>query len=89
MTRTSCESQGEGGSSLSTPSTGQWGSQIHSFPTNKVRLSFEKRAEYMISSLRTKLLGFPGGPVVKNPLCCAGDTGSIPGPRRSHMQQGK
>ena len=28
---------------------------------------------------------FPGGPVVKNPLTNAGDTGSIPGPRRFHM----
>ena len=28
---------------------------------------------------------FSGGPVVKNPPCNAGDTGSIPGPGRSHM----
>ena len=28
---------------------------------------------------------FPGGTVVKNPLANAGDTGSIPGPGRSHM----
>ena len=28
---------------------------------------------------------FPGGTVVKNPPANAGDTGSIPGPRRSHM----
>ena len=27
----------------------------------------------------------PGGPVVKNPPCNAGDTGSNPGPRRSYM----
>ena len=32
--------------------------------------------------------GFPGGPVVKNPPAKAGDTGSIPGPRRSHVLQG-
>ena len=31
---------------------------------------------------------FPDGPVVKNPPCNAGDTGSIPGPGRSHMPQG-
>ena len=30
-------------------------------------------------------MGFPSGSVVKNPPCNAGDTGSIPGPRRSHM----
>ena len=28
---------------------------------------------------------FPGGAVVKNPPVNAGDTGSIPGPGRSHM----
>ena len=31
--------------------------------------------------------GFPGGSVVKNPPANAGDTGSIPGPGRSHMLQ--
>ena len=30
---------------------------------------------------------FPGGAVVKNLLANAGDTGSIPGPGRSHMPQ--
>ena len=36
-------------------------------------------------ALRRKMAGFPGGPVVKNLLCNAGDTGSIPGPGRSHV----
>ena len=31
---------------------------------------------------------FSGGPVVNNPPANAGDTGSIPGPGRSHMPQG-
>ena len=31
--------------------------------------------------------GFPGGTVVKNPPANAGDTGSSPGPGRSHMAQ--
>ena len=31
------------------------------------------------------LMGFPGGAVVKNPPANAGDTGSSPGPGRSHM----
>ena len=31
--------------------------------------------------------GFSGGPVVKNPPCNAGDTGSTPGPRRSHTAE--
>ena len=34
-----------------------------------------------------KVLGFPSGAVVKNPPANAGDTGSSPGPRRSHMPQ--
>ena len=38
--------------------------------------------------VRKKLGGdFPGGAVVKNPPANAGDTGSIPGPGRSHMPQ--
>ena len=32
-------------------------------------------------------VGFPGGAVVKNPPANAGDTGSSPGPGRSHMPQ--
>ena len=42
--------------------------------------------------LREELLiqecwAFPGGAVVKNPPTNAGDTGSSPGPGRSHMPQ--
>ena len=33
--------------------------------------------------------GFPGGTMVKNPPANAGDTGSSPGPGRSHMLQSK
>ena len=36
-------------------------------------------------TLKHKLEGFPGGAVVKNPPANAGDTGSSPGPGRSHM----
>ena len=32
-------------------------------------------------------MGFPGGAVVENPPASAGDTGSSPGPGRSHMPQ--
>ena len=31
--------------------------------------------------------GFPGGAVARNPPANAGDTGSCPGPGRSHMPQ--
>ena len=37
---------------------------------------------------KKKLRDFPCGAVVKNPPTNAGDTGSIPGPGRSHMPQG-
>ena len=36
-------------------------------------------------NLKESAKGFPGGAVVKNPPANAGDTGSIPGPGRSHM----
>ena len=36
-------------------------------------------------SQKEKNRDFPGGTVVKNPPANAGDTGSIPGPGRSHM----
>ena len=36
-------------------------------------------------SFKTTPGGFPGGTVVKNPPANAGDTGSSPGPGRSHM----
>ena len=35
--------------------------------------------------LKVEFLGFPGGIVVKNPPANAGETGSCPGPGRSHM----
>ena len=38
-------------------------------------------------SNQNSMVGFPGGTVVKNPPANAGDTGSIPGPGRSHMLQ--
>ena len=41
----------------------------------------------MIAALRMVALGFPGGAVVESPPADAGDTGSCPGPGRSHMLQ--
>lgn len=55
VTWTSCESPGEGGSSMSTPSTGQWKSQIFSFPARKVRLPGVKIARYGMSSVRNEI----------------------------------
>ena len=53
---------------------------VTSFSWRQLLIS-EKAAE----SLRKSLQGFPGGPVVKNLPCNAGDTGFNPGPGRSHM----
>ena len=39
----------------------------------------------MESNFKKQYMGFPGGTVVKNPPANAGDTGSSPGPGRSHV----
>ena len=44
--------------------------------------------EVCLKHLITKVLDFPGGPVVKNLPCNAGDTGLIPGAGRFHMPRG-
>ena len=36
---------------------------------------------------KTDIQDFPGGTVVKNPPANTGDTGSSPGPGRSHVPQ--
>ena len=38
--------------------------------------------------MKTEIKDVLGGPVVKNLPASAGDTGSIPGPGRSHMLRG-
>ena len=50
-------------------------------------LSKLRRETSFIPAVNHKLVGFPGGSVVKNPPANAGDTSSIPGPGRSHMPQ--
>ena len=41
----------------------------------------------MHAATKSSHTDFPGGAVVKNPPANAGDTGSSPGPGRSHMPQ--
>ena len=41
----------------------------------------------IIIVFKNHLRDFPGGAVVKNPPASAGDTGSSPGPGRSHVLQ--
>ena len=67
---------------------------INSTPFPWVTVNIEARNQFqdtkgtvtMVAS-RIALSGFPGGAVVKNPPANAGDTGSSPGPGRSHMLQ--
>ena len=44
-----------------------------------------KKIRIKILEMKTILSNFPGGTVVKNPPANARDTGSSPGPGRSHM----
>ena len=46
-----------------------------------------KRMKMLFRLIKPHCRDFPGGAVVKNPPANAGDTGSIPGPGRSHMPQ--
>ena len=41
--------------------------------------------EHKYSLIKALFQGFPGGAMVKGPPATAGDTGSSPGPGRSHM----
>ena len=54
-----------------------------------VHLKLSATHQYKIKSLRSSqkkgVGGFPGGLVVKNLPCNAGDTGLISGPGRSHI----
>ena len=43
------------------------------------------KQKYFQNHLKPLNGDFPGGSVVKNPPANAGDTGSSPGPGRSHM----
>ena len=43
------------------------------------------KLENIVPVTKRQTLGFPGGAVVESPPANAGDTGSSPGPGRSHM----
>ena len=50
------------------------------------RLLYPARVSFTFDrAIKTFTEGFPGGAVVENPPANAGDTGSSPGPGRSHM----
>ena len=48
---------------------------------------FHQATQNSVQFKTYELLDFPGGGVVKNPPASAGDTGSSPGPGRSHLLQ--
>ena len=51
----------------------------------KSNLSLSKSVTTKLQEIKGNTRDFPGGAAVKNPPANAGDTGSIPGPGRSHM----
>ena len=53
------------------------------FVNNELKTKYSK--ENYKPGVKTFNEGFPGGLVAKNPPANAGDTGSIPDPRQSHM----
>ena len=55
--------------------------------TAGVEISIEVGPEQKSYLVKITFEGFSGGAVVKNPPANAGDTGSSPGPGRSHMPQ--
>ena len=55
------------------------------FPTNFPKSLYPERSERTIRIRKWENRDFPGGAVVKNTPARAGDTGSSPGPGRSHM----
>ena len=54
---------------------------------NNLFVVTEQKLKSMHSGVQSGPQWFPGGPVVKNLLCNARDTGLIPGLGRSHMLQ--
>ena len=50
-------------------------------------MKYHKPELVSFKTLKSVLRGFPGGAGVKNLPANAGDTGSSPGPGRSHMPQ--
>ena len=46
---------------------------------------YRHSGKQFVISLKINMGGFPGGAVVDNPPADVGDTGSSPGPGRSHM----
>ena len=63
---------------------------LHLFVSSlrEIQRTFEPGFDHMFMLFKT-LGDFPGGPGDKNLPARAGDIGSIPSPRRSHMQWGK
>ena len=51
----------------------------------KLKFIWNRKTQKSEHSIKGENRDFPGGPLVKNSLARAGDSGSVPGPGRSHM----
>ena len=62
--------------------------QVWTLPTRRLQETKEDETDTQIILTKVKgPWGFPGGAVVESLPANAGDTGSCPGPGRSHMPQ--
>ena len=66
-----------------------WWGQAKTPSLSQMHSIFPNCRSGFIGGLKNQVRGFPGGTVVKNPPANAGDVGSSPGLRRSHMPWSK
>ena len=62
-------------------------SLVYVCPNSYMDLAYTRKLCIIYLESKCNWGDFPGGTVVKNPPANAGDTGSIPGPGRSHMHR--
>ena len=65
-----------------------WGTKVpHAAWRGQSKQTKNPTTTTKMDAIKSEKRDFPGGTVVKNPPANAGDTGSSPGPGRSHIPQ--